>query len=91
MSITQQTRHESNVKTEEIKQILYTKVLAVLSKESNLTAREIALKIGRYTRQDIQPRLNELRDKHGLIQEDGKKYDKLTKRNVTAYKLADKE
>lgn len=89
--LTIQNRYESNIKTEEVRPILYTQVLAILSNNESLTAREIARRIGRYTRQDIQPRLNELRDKYCLIQEDGKKYDEITKRNVTAYKLIKKK
>lgn len=83
--ITRMNQKESLEKVQEIKPILYTQVLAVLSNKP-LTAREIAKKIGRYTRQDIQPRLTEL-TKLGLIQEAGRKYDKHTNRNVTAYIL----
>lgn len=90
--LTMQTRHESNEKTEESRPILYTKVLAILSLGETLTANEIAKKINKkWKRQDIQPRLNELRDKYSLIEENGKKYDTETKRNVTAYRLIDKE
>lgn len=79
-------QRESLEKIEEIKPILYTQILAVLNDKPQ-TAREIAKKIGRYTRQDVQPRLTELM-KLGIIKENGKKYDKVTKRNVTAYVLA---
>lgn len=90
--LTMQTRHESNEKTEEIRPILYTKILAILSTGETLTANEIAKRINKnWRRQDVQPRLNELRDKYKLIEEDGKKYDNETERNVTAYKLAEKE
>ena len=86
--LTMQTRYESNRKTEETRPILYTKVLAILSTGETLTANEIAKRINKnWKRQDIQPRLNELRDKYCLIEEDGKKYDNETQRNVTAYKL----
>lgn len=90
--LTIQTRHESNEKTEEIRPILYTKILAILSSGETLTANEIAKRINKnWKRQDVQPRLNELRDKYHLIEEDGKKYDSETERNVTAYKLIETE
>ena len=86
--LTFMNRRESNEKTEEVRPILYTRVLAVLSEGCSLTANEIAKRINKsWKRQDIQPRLNELRDKYGLVEEDGKKYDLETNRNVTAYKL----
>lgn len=91
MSIqTKINQRESLEKVSEVKEILYTKVLAVLSNKSNLTAREIAKEIGRYTRQDIQPRLTELLKK-GLIIEFGKKFDTKTMRNVTSYSLIEKD
>lgn len=86
--LTMQTRHESNKKTEEIRPILYTQILAILSNGETLTANEIAKRINNtWRRQDVQPRLNELRDKYYLIEENGKKHDFETHRNVTAYKL----
>ena len=91
-SLTMQTRHESNEKTEEIRPILYTKILAILSTGETLTANEIAKRINKnWKRQDVQPRLNELRDRYKLIEEDGKKYDSETERNVTAYKLKEED
>lgn len=90
--LTMQTRHESNKKTEEARPILYTKVLAILSTGETLTAEEIAKRINKsWKRQDIQPRLNELRDKYHLIEEDGKKHNDGTNRNVIAYKLIEVE
>lgn len=89
--LTMQTRHESNEKTEEVRPILYTRVLAILSTGETLTANEIAKRINKnWKRQDIQPRLNELRDKYRLIEENGKKFDEETQRNVTAYRLIEK-
>lgn len=86
--LTFMNRRESNKKTEEARPILYTRVLAILSDGCSLTANEIAKKINKtWKRQDIQPRLNELRDRYGLVEEDGKKYDLETNRNVTAYRL----
>lgn len=89
--LTKINQKESLNKIEATAPILYTKVLAVLSKGETLTAREIAKRIGLSTRQDIQPRLNELRDKYHFIQENGKKYDKETNRNVIAYKLVEND
>lgn len=89
--LTKSNQKESLKKVEETAPILYTKVLAVLSKGETLTAREIAKRIGLSTRQDIQPRLNELRDKYHFIRENGKKYDKETNRNVIAYKLVEND
>lgn len=90
--LTMQTRHESNEKTEEVRPILYTRVLAILSTGETLTANEIAKRINKnWKRQDIQPRLNELRDKYCLIEEDGKKFDEETKRKVIAYRLIEKD
>lgn len=87
--LTMQNRLESKEKTEEIKPFLYTRILAILSEGYTLTANEIAKRINKnWKRQDVQPGLNELRDKHGLVEEDGKKYDIETKRSLTAYKLA---
>ena len=89
--LTMQTRHESNEKTEEVRPILYTRVLAILSTGETLTANEIAKRINKnWKRQDIQPRLNELRDKYRLIEENGKKYDEETRRKVIAYRLIEK-
>ena len=86
--LTKQTRNESNKKTDEERPILHTKALAILSEGETLTANEIAKRINKnWKSQDIQPRLNELRDKYHLIEEDGKKHDNETNRRVIAYKL----
>ncbi len=74
------------IQKENIPEILYTKILAILSHESNLTAREIAERAGRHTRQDIQPRLTELKDKR-IIKESGRKFDTKTLRKVNCYSL----
>lgn len=70
-TITVKNRYESYKKIQENPYTLYAKVLAALSNKKEMTAREIAKAIGLNSRQDIQPRLNELRDKHGLIEEAG--------------------
>ena len=86
--ITQLTRQESNEKTEEIRPILYTKILSVLSSNESLTANEIAKRINKnWSRQNVQPRLNELKDKYNLVYVDGKRYDFDTNRNVATYKI----
>ena len=86
--ITQLTKRESNEKTDEIRPILYTKILAILSTGEILTANEIAKRINKnWTRQNVQPRLHELQNKYGLVEESGIKNDYETHRNVTAYRL----
>lgn len=87
--LTKISQRESLNEVEKMKPILYTKILAVLNDKPQ-TAREIAKKIGRYTRQDVQPRLTEL-NKLGIIKEEGRKLDRVTNRNVTAYILAGKK
>lgn len=80
-------RKESNEKTDELRPILYTKILAILSEGEKLTANEIAKKINKkWNRQNTQPRLTELVEK-GLVEVSDKKYDKETDRNVSTYKL----
>ncbi|MCI8640668.1 MAG: hypothetical protein HFJ59_02175 [Clostridia bacterium] len=90
--ITYETRYESNIRTEEARPILYTKALAILSTGEILTANEIAKRINKnWKRQDIQPRLTELKDKYHLIEVDGKKHDFETNRKVATYKLIKKD
>ena len=73
------------------REILKAQVLTVLGTiQVPLTAREIAKRIVRTTRQDIQPRITELLQT-GIIEEKGRKYDNTTDRNVTAYVLAGKK
>ena len=89
MSITTvKNRYESYIKVQENPETLYAKVLEFLQGKM-LSAKEIAKGIGLNTRQDIQPRLNELRDKLGLIEEAGEKRDEKTNRTVTIYKLSE--
>lgn len=89
--ITYETRHESNIKTEEARPILYTKILRILGSGEILTANEIAKRINKnWNRQNTQPRLTELK-KYKLVEVDGKKYDFETNRRVVTYKLIDKE
>ena len=86
--LTSITRQRSNEKTEEIRPILYTQILAILSTGETLTANEIAKRINKnWTRQNVQPRLHELLNKFNLIEENGVKHDYETHRTVTAYRL----
>lgn len=90
--ITYETRYESNIKTEEARPILYTKILSLLSTGESLTANEIAKKINKkWNRQNTQPRLNELKNKYKLVKVDGKKYDFETNRRVATYRLIEKD
>lgn len=90
--ITYETRQESNIKTEESKSILYTKILSMLSLGESLTAKEIARRINKnWNRQNTQPRLHELKNKYKLVEVDGKKYDFETNRMVATYKLIEND
>ena len=75
---------ESLEKISKRKPTLYEEIISVLKQNGAMTSREIAQKIGRYTRQDVQPRLTELKQK-GIIEEYGRKYDEVTDRNVMSY------
>ena len=75
------------------KQRLYNAIKDVL-KDGNYTAREIASILFKKGitissgRQSVAPRLTELKKK-GIVEEVEKKYDTLTKVNVSVYKLKD--
>lgn len=84
--IAKQNQYESYQNIRKERKSLYTEILEILEKEEKLIAREIANKIGRSTRQDVQPRLTELVTL-GYIEEAEKMYDSQTRRNVTSYKL----
>lgn len=88
-TIAEKNRYESYKKIQENPNILYAKVLAVLQDGKELSATEIAKAIGLSSRQDIQPRLNELRDKKGLIEEAGETRTEETNRTVTTYRLVE--
>lgn len=89
--ITYETRNESNGKTEEMRPILYTKIINILSTGESLTANEIAKRINKkWNRQNTQPRLHELKNKYKLVETDGKKHDYETNREVVAYKLIER-
>lgn len=89
--LTMITRRESNEKTDETRPILYAKILQVLSSRESLTANEIAKRINKnWNRQNTQPRLNELVNKHGLVEIAGKKMDYETMRKVAMYRLIER-
>jgi hypothetical protein len=52
-----------------------------------MTAREIGIKMGYSDLNAVKPRISEM-VRCGILREAGKKYDKLTERNVTAYEVA---
>ena len=93
MGVTQETRRESNQKTDRVN--MQGHVLRVLqSCELPLTAREIAIELCKEflipypERSIIQPRITELVD-DGKIRVVGKVYDHVTDRNVAAYELVE--
>ena len=75
------------------KQKFYKWIIDALKPDKSLSAYQVALILKRKkliplaTRQAVQPRMTELKIK-GIIKENGKIYDKKTKRYVTAYVLA---
>lgn len=92
LTIPTQCRNEAFKKVD--KQTLYIAIKEVLS-NGNYTAREIAeilfkkgITLSR-GRQSVAPRLTELKDK-GIVEEVEKKYDTLTKVNVSVYRLKGK-
>lgn len=92
LTIPNQCRTEAFKKVD--KQTLYIAIKEVLS-NGNYTAREIAeilfkkgITLSR-GRQSVAPRLTELKDK-GIVEEVEKKYDTLTKVNVSVYRLKNK-
>ena len=91
-NIANECRNEALKKVD--KQRLYNAIKGVL-KDGDYTAREIAgilfkkgITLSR-GRQAVAPRLTELKDK-GIVEEIGKKYDTLTKVNVSVYRLKGK-
>lgn len=91
LTIPNQCRNEALKKVD--KQTLYIAIKDVL-KDGNYTAREIASILFKKGitissgRQSVAPRLTELKKK-GIVEEVEKKYDTLTKVNVSVYKLKD--
>lgn len=85
MSITQETRRESNVKTD--RETRYQKILAVLEPGVERTAREIKDILGFDDMDAVRPRLTELCQK-GILETvpDQKKYEPSTNRWVAVYR-----
>jgi len=84
--MSKQNKYENYHSKKKKRKSLQTEILEILKKEEDLIAREIANRMGRNTRQDVQPRLTELVTL-GYIEEGEKKYDSETRRNVTSYRL----
>ena len=85
MSITQETRRESNVKTD--RETRYQKILAILKPGVEMTAREIKDALGFDDMDAVRPRLTELCQK-GILETvpDKKKYEPSTNRWVAVYR-----
>lgn len=85
--ITVETRNES------IQQVMRTKrgemILEALGGEE-MTAREIAYKLGFSDLNAVKPRLTEMAAA-GIVEACGKKKDKLTNRNVATYRKRDEQ
>ena len=82
MSITEETRRESFEKTDRATR--RSIILAALGDEE-LTAREILKRIGFNDMNFVRPRLTELMQS-GRVEAAGKKWDKITERNVTVFR-----
>lgn len=80
--ITHETRNESFVKTDRATR--RSIILAALGDEE-LTAREILKRIGFSDMNFVRPRLTELMQS-GKVEAAGKKWDKITERNVTVFR-----
>ena len=85
MSITQETRRESNVKTD--RETRYQKILAILKPGVEMTAREVKDALGFDDMDAVRPRLTELCLK-GILETvpDKKKYEPSTNRWVAVYR-----
>lgn len=80
--ITHETRRESFEKTDRATR--RSIILAALGDEE-LTAREILKRIGFSDMNFVRPRLTELMQS-GRVEAAGKKWDKITERNVTVFR-----
>ncbi len=88
-NITKETRQESNLKVD--RQTRYKEILECLEKHPNgLTAREIANELGYKERNATAPRLTELTT-IGKVEAVSKRYDEVTKTNVSVYKIKTKK
>jgi hypothetical protein len=80
--ITEETRNESFLKTDRATR--RSVILAALGDEE-LTARELLSRIGFNDMNFVRPRLTELMQS-GRVEAAGKKWDKITERNVTVFR-----
>lgn len=80
--ITEETRNESFLKTDRATR--RSVILAALGDEE-LTARELLSRIGFKDMNFVRPRLTELMQS-GKVEAAGKKWDKITERNVTVFR-----
>lgn len=80
--ITEETRNESFLKTDRATR--RSVILAALGDEE-LTARELLSRIGFSDMNFVRPRLTELMQS-GKVEAAGKKWDKITERNVTVFR-----
>lgn len=85
MSITQETRRESHARVN--KTARYALILGVL-RGKQMTAREIAYKLGFSDLNAVKPRLTELHQR-GRVQVTGKRVDGVTKKKVAVYEVVD--
>ena len=81
--MTEQTRRESHKLVD--KQTRYLEILGAWAGE--MTAREIGYKLGYSDLNAVKPRITEL-VALGKLEECGKKWDTLTRRNVTVWRVA---
>lgn len=82
MTITQETRNESFLKTDRATR--RSVILAALGDEE-LTARELLMRMKYRDMNFVRPRLTELMQS-GKVETVGKKYDPETERNVTIFR-----
>ena len=80
--ITEETRNERFLKTDRATR--RSIILAALGDEE-LTARELLSRIGFSDMNFVRPRLTELMQS-GIVEAAGKKWDKITERNVTVFR-----
>ena len=80
--ITEETRLESYLKTPTSKRC---KMILEALGEDEMSARQIAYKLGFSDLNAVKPRLTEMKNE-GVIEATGKAYDSLTNRNVAIFK-----
>lgn len=85
-NITKQTRQESYI----LRPVTRVKDIVRVLGDDELTAREIAQRLGSNDRGYVAPRLTEMKDK-GLVEVTGKKFDHISERNVAVWRLKNVE